>query len=67
MHHFDMYSMKISILLSGFAITSLIMRSTEDSENSYDSGDSYDADDDDDDYDGELIPIPVKEDRGKSQ
>lgn len=69
MHHFDMYSTKISILLSFFTISKLIMRAAEDSENSYDSGDSYDADDDndDDDYDGELIPIPVKEDRGKSQ
>ena len=69
MHHFDMYSTKISILLSFFTISKLFMRAAEDSENSYDSGDSYDADDDDDDddYDGELIPIPVKEDRGKSQ
>jgi hypothetical protein len=38
------------------------MRAAEDSVNSYDSSGSYDADDDDDDYDGELIPIPVKED-----
>jgi hypothetical protein len=61
-----MYSTKISILLSFFTISKLIMRAAEDSENSYDSGDSYDADDDDDDdYDGELIPIPVKEDRRK--
>ena len=69
MHHFDMYSTKISILLSVFTISKLIMRAAEDSTNSYDSGDSYDDDDDDDDdnYDGELIPIPVKEDRGKSQ
>ena len=67
MHHFDMYSTKISILLSFFTISKLIMRAAKDSTNSYDSGESYDGDDDDDDYDGELIPIPVKEDHGKSQ
>ena len=36
------------------------MRAAEDSVNN--SSDSYDADDDDDTDDGELIPIPVKED-----
>lgn len=61
MHHFDVYSTKISILLSFFTISKLIMRAAEDSVNSYDSGDSYDGDDDDTD-DGEPIPIPVKED-----
>jgi len=42
----------------------MIIRVAENSVNSYDSSGSYDADDDDDDddYDGELIPIPVKED-----
>lgn len=58
MHHFDVYSTKISILLSFFTISKLIMRAAED------SSDSYDGDDDDTD-DGEPIPIPVKEDRGK--
>ena len=61
MHHFDVYSTKISILLSFFTISKLIIRAAEDSVNSYDSSGSYDADDDDTD-DGELIPIPVKED-----
>ena len=61
MHHFDVYSTKISILLSFFTMSKLIMRATEDSVNSYDSSDSYDGDDDDTD-DGEPIPIPVKED-----
>lgn len=61
MHHFDVYSTKISILLSFFTISKLIMRSAEDSVNSYDSEDSYDGDDDDTDY-GEPNPIPVKED-----
>ena len=61
MHHFDVYSTKVSILLSFFTISKLIMRAAEDSTNSYDSEDSYDGDDDDTD-DGELIPIPVKED-----
>ena len=61
MHHFDMYSTKVSILLSFFTISKLIMRAAEDSTNSYDSEDSYDGDDDDT-GDGELIPIPVKED-----
>jgi hypothetical protein len=56
MHHFDMYSTKISILLSFFTISKLIMRAAEDSVNSYDSSDSYDGDTDD----GEPIPIPVK-------
>jgi hypothetical protein len=65
MHHFDVYSTKVSTLLTIFTISKLIMRAAERSVDSYDSGDSYDADDDD--YDGELIPIPVKEDRGKSQ
>ena len=61
MHHFDVvYSMKISILLSFFTVSKLIIRSTEDSVNSYDSEDYYDDDDDDTD-DGELIPIKVKE------
>jgi hypothetical protein len=55
MHHFDVYSTKISILLSFFTISKLIMRAAED------SSDSYDGDDDDTD-DGEPIPIPVKED-----
>lgn len=64
MHHFDVYSTKISILLSFFTISKLIMRAAEDSVNSYDSSDSYDGDDDDTD-DGEPIPIQVKEDRGK--
>jgi len=60
MHHFDVvYSMKISILLSFFTVSKLIIRSTEDSVNSYDSEDYYDDDDTDD---GEPIPIPVKED-----
>ena len=61
MHHFDVYSTKISILLSFFTISKLIMRAAEDSVNSYDSSDSYDGDDDDTD-DGEPIPIQVKED-----
>lgn len=61
MHHFDVYSTKISILLSFFTMSKLIMRAAEDSVNSYDSSDSYDGDDDDTD-DGEPIPIPVKED-----
>jgi hypothetical protein len=61
MHHFDVYSMKISILLSFFTVSKLIIRSAEDSVNSYDSEDSYDGDDDDTD-DGEWIPIKVKED-----
>jgi hypothetical protein len=61
MHHFDVYNTKVSILLSFFTISKLIMRAAEDSTNSYDSEDSYDGDDDDTD-DGELIPIPVKED-----
>jgi hypothetical protein len=61
MHHFDVYSTKISILLSFFTISKLIMRAAEDSVNSYDSSDSYDGDDDDTD-DGEPIPIHVKED-----
>lgn len=60
MHHFDVYSMKISILLSFFTVSTLIIRATEDSVNSYDSEDSYDDDDDTDD--GERIPIKVKED-----
>lgn len=55
MYHFDVYSMKISILLSFFTVTKLIIRSTEDSVNSYDSEDSYDDDDDTDD--GERFPI----------
>jgi len=60
MHHFDVvYSMKISILLSFFTVSKLIMRATRDSVDSYDSSDSYDDDDTDD---GEPIPIPVKED-----
>jgi hypothetical protein len=59
MHHFDVYSTKISILLSFFTISKLIMRAAEDSVNSYDSSDSYDDDDMDD---GEPIPIQVKED-----
>jgi len=59
MHHFDVYSTKISILLSFFTISKLIIRAAEDSVNSYDSSDSYDDDDTDD---GETIPIPVKED-----
>jgi hypothetical protein len=59
MHHFDVYSTKISILLSFFTISKLIIRAAEDSVNSYDSSDSYDDDDTDD---GEPIPIPVKED-----
>ena len=59
MHHFDVYSTKISILLSFFTVSKLIMRAAEDSVNSYDSEDSYDDDDTDD---GEPIPIPVKED-----
>ena len=62
MHHFDVYSTKISILLSVFTISKLIMRSAEDSVDKYDSDNSYDDDDTDD---GELIPIPVEEDRGK--
>ena len=62
MHHFDVYSTKISILLSFFTISKLIMRAEEDTVNSYDSSDSYDADDDDDTDDGELIPNQVKED-----
>lgn len=61
MHHFDVYSMKISILLSFFTVSQLIMRATGDSVDSYDSLDSYDGDDDDTD-DGELLPTPVKED-----
>ena len=61
MHHLDMYSMKISILLSVFTVSKLILRATEDSIDKYDSDDSYDADDDDMD-DGEMISIPVKED-----
>jgi len=61
MHHFDVYSTKISILLSFFTISKLIMRAAEDSVNSYDSADSYDGDDDDTD-DGEPISIQVKED-----
>jgi hypothetical protein len=61
MHHFDVYSTKISILLSFFTISKLIMRAAEVSMDSYDSSDSYDGDDDDTD-DGEPIPIPVKED-----
>ena len=64
MHHLDMYSMKISILLSFFTVSKLILRSAEDSINKYDSDDSYDGDDDDM-GDGELISIPVKEDLGK--
>lgn len=61
MHHFDVYSTKISILLSVFTISKLIMRAAEDSIDKYDSEDSYDGDDDDTDG-GEPIPIPVKED-----
>ena len=61
MHHFDVYSTKISILLSFFTVSKLIMRATEDSVNSYDSEDSYD-DDDTDDGEPIPIPIPVKED-----
>jgi hypothetical protein len=64
MHHFDVYSTKISILLSFFTMSKLITRAAEDSVNSYDSSDSYDGDDDDTD-DGELIPIKVKEDHEK--
>jgi len=60
MHHFDVYSTKISILLSFFTVSKLIMRAAEDSADSYNSADSYDDDDDTDD--GELIPIQVKED-----
>ena len=59
---FDLYSITTSTVLTIFTISKLIMRAAEDSVNSYDSSGSYDADDDDDDYDGELIPIPVKED-----
>jgi hypothetical protein len=59
MHHFDVYSTKISILLSFFTVSKLIMRAAEDSADSYDSSGSYDDDDTDD---GEPIPIPVKED-----
>ena len=61
MHHFDVYSTKISILLSFFTVSKLIMRAAEDSVNSYDSEDSYD-DDDTDDGEPIPIPIPVKED-----
>ena len=61
MHHFDVYSTKISILLSFFTMSKLIMRAAGDSVDSYDSSDSYDGDDDNTD-DGEPIPIPVKED-----
>ena len=61
MHHFDVHSMKISILLSFFTVSKLIIRAVEDSVDSYDSEDSYDGDDDDTD-DGERIPIKVKED-----
>ncbi len=61
MHHFDVYSTKVSILLSFFTISKLIMRAAEDSADSYDSEDSYDGDDDDTDG-GEPIPIRVKED-----
>lgn len=60
MHHFDVYSTKISILLSFFTVSKLIMRAAEDSVNSYDSEDSYDDDDDTDD--GELSSIPIKKD-----
>lgn len=60
MHHFDVYSTKISILLSFFTVSKLIMRAAEESVNSYDSEDSYDDDDDTDD--GELSSIPIKKD-----
>ena len=59
MHHFDVYSTKISILLSFFTVSKLIMRAAEESVNSYDSEDSYDDDDTDD---GELSSIPIKKD-----
>ena len=60
MHHFDVYSTKISILLSFFTVSKLIMRAAEESVSSYDSEDSYDDDDDTDD--GELSSIPIKKD-----
>lgn len=63
MHSIDRASFTTSVLLSIFSITRMIINTAESSV-MY-SSNSYDTDSDDDSDDGELVLIPIKEDRGK--